>query len=447
MGSLFAAVSGTFTKPILFGMLFPTLLFLVFFSLLVSPMLPWEPEAMARVAALDPEWKLAAFTLATIVISVLLYTLNSQVIRWYQGYPWMDGPIGQWLIRLRREPLEWEVKLLPHLDKCREGVDELITAEEDRIRKELRGAQQVNAIATLQAHQGTLAEQLDRGQRIIVERHFFEYPKLASVLPTDFGNRVRSFENYAYRQYNIAAVPLWPRFRAKLDSGYAASIDDAKSHVDLSLNLSLLSGILFLLILFLGVLFGPVNAPQWVAKLAGTAFTAWVMYRVAVDRSMDWGNLVRGAFDLYRSDVLKALGFRQEPRTLEEERELWAEISRQYGYGDPVDGTIDLEFRDAPAIAAPLTVAPPEKIRLTRGVGPLRFGARTIYTRIDNADANPAKVIVKDKLDGQDYMWASAKVGGNAIEPKGTNPYEFEMTVPANGSVVLEYQVSEPARA
>ena len=443
MGSLFAAVSGTFTKPIVFGMLFPALLFLVFFSLLVAPMLPWEPEVMTRVAALDPEWKLAAFTLAAIVISVFLYTLNAQIIRWYEGYPWMNGPIGQWLIRLRREPLEWELKLLPHLDACRKAVNKFVTDERKRIESQLQGAPRMHAIAALEAQGGATYEQLDRGQRIIVERHFFEYPKGVSVLPTDFGNRLRSFENYSYRQYSIAAVPLWPRFRAKLDTGYAASIDEAKSHVDMSLNLSLLSGILFLLILFLGVLFGSVSTPQWVGKLAGTGVAAWVMYRVAVDRSMDWGNLVRGAFDLYRFDVLRALGFKQKPRTLEEERKLWGKISRQYGYGNRVDGTTDLELDDAPASPS-LTVVPHEKIRLTRGVGPLRFGARTIYTRIDNEDAKPATVVVEDKLDGREYIWASAKLGGNAIVAYGTNPYEFKVTVPANGSAVLEYQVSEP---
>jgi hypothetical protein len=445
MGSLFSAVSGTFTKPIVFGMLFPTLLFLVFFSLFVSPMLPWEPQVMARVAALDPEWKLAAFTLAAVVIAVFLYTLNVQIIRWFQGYPWSDGPIADWLVSRHREPLEWELKLLPHLDACRKAVDGVVREKRKQIRETMTGTQRLNALAALERREGALAEELDRGQRIVVERHFFEYPKPASVLPTDFGNVVRSFENYAYRQYRIAAVPLWPRFRAKLDSGYAASIDEAKSHVDMSLNLSLLSGVLFLHVLFLGIVFpAPSQTWQWIAKLIVTAVAARVMYRVAVARTMDWGNLVRGAFDLYRFDVLKALGFRQEPRTLEDERKLWGRISRQYGYGDRVDGTIDLEFDDAPAPApGPVTVKPAEKLLLSRGVTPLAGNLRTVFTRIENQDTAAVEAVLSERLTGQQYVWGSAKTGGTCITPVGLNPYTFTVTVPAQSCVLLEFQVTE----
>jgi hypothetical protein len=446
MGSLFSAVSGTFTKPILIGMLFPTLLFLVFFLLFVAPMLPWETHLAVQLAALDPEWKLAAFTLAAIVIVVFLYTLNSTIYRLYQGYPWRSGPLGEWLTRRRREPLERDDALLLHLDRCRRALRDHIKAERKKIEALPFGRTQ--PLDDLAAREEYLYEQLDKGQRIIVERAFFEYPKPSSVLPTRFGNAVRSFENYSYRQYGISAVPLWPRFRAKLDSSYATSIDEAKSHVDLALNLSLLSTLLFVLVAWLGIIFPvPLTGREffvpWVLKLGGTAFLAAVFYRIAVRQTIEWGNLVRGAFDLYRNDVLKALGFTQEPRTQAEERKLWNDISRQYGYGDRVEPPgPTLQYR--PSSPPATECKPNEKIRMTRGVSALVNGIRTIYTRVDNGNANAAKVVVTDRLSGQQYIWGSAKAGAVVIAPEGMNPYEFAVDVPANGSVVLKYQVSEP---
>lgn len=451
MGSFFATVSGTFTKPVIIGMLFPTLLFLVFLSLFVAPMVPWELQILTRIAALDGEWKLAAFTLAAVVIVVFLYTLNITILRWYQGYPWRNGLIGDWLVQRNRGNLEWQLALLPHLDNCRKALRRDIETAKKKIEAEADPKEREKkrkALAALEEYQW---EQLDKGQRIIVERGWFEYPKAPSVLPTRFGNVLRSFENYSYRQYGIAAVPMWPRLRAKIDSGYAASIDEAKAQVDLAVNLSLLSAILFVVVAALGLLFPvPFATPQllgqWLLKLVVTAAAAVLLYRVAIDRAMDWGNLVRGAFDLYRRDVLKALGFKQEPRTLREERTLWSAISRQYGYGDPVDpNAATLEFDKAPAPAAPpLRVQPAENIHLARGVTPLAGGVRTVYTRVENRGTASVSVVLTDTLPAhQQYIWGSARVGAAAVTPAGVNPYEFALTVPAKDSVLLDYQVSE----
>lgn len=82
--------------------------------------------------------------------------------------------------------------------------------------------------------------------------------------------------------------------------------------------------VLFVLIAWLGFVSpGPLSGAQspgwWLLKLVAVAAAAWSFYGLAVRQAVAWGQLVRGAFDPYRNDVLKTLGFTQQPRTLKEE--------------------------------------------------------------------------------------------------------------------------------
>ena len=50
----------------------------------------WAVNVLIAIAAVT------ALTVFTLIITILLYSLNIPVIRLYEGYPWMDSWVGQW---------------------------------------------------------------------------------------------------------------------------------------------------------------------------------------------------------------------------------------------------------------------------------------------------------------------------------------------------------------
>lgn len=437
MGSLFANISGTFTKPVIIGMLFPALLFLLTFHLVVVPALPWQPKMFQDLSALDTEWKLAGFTLAGSVVTLLLYILNNPIIRLFEGYPWQHGPLGVYLAEKRRKTLEHEAALLPEIDRKREELAEEIAQAQSEHRSvpDLRLAYDL----------------LEKGEREMIESHLFAYPIPGSVLPTRLGNVIRAFENYPWKMYRIAAVVMWPRFIARIEPAYAQAIDDAKSHFDLMLNLSFLSSLLFLTIGFLGLLFpvpflGRDFFFLWIGKLAITAVAALLFYNAAVARAAVWGAVVRGAFDLYRRPVMAALGFTQTPATIEEERELWEAISLQYSYGDPIAADAAMIEFGSPAPPIGTRLSPPDaKLRLTRGVSRRAGRVSTLFTRIDNDGTEAQSVTLTETLADKAYVWDSARLNQKAIIPVGSNPYSFDLgEIPPGSHADLEFDVIDP---
>jgi hypothetical protein len=445
MGNLFSAISSQFSKSIIVGAFFPALLFLLFAYLFVLPMLPWEIHVLTRLVDLDAQWKLAVFTIVAILTTIVLYVLNNAIIRLYEGYPWCSGPLGTYLTGRQRRKLEQELALLPDLHRVRVALWDTVAAKRKRIENDasLTAAQRNAELKALDSREGTLAERLENGQRLIIERHLNEYPRAASVLPTKLGNVIRSFENYSYRQYAISAIPLWPRFVSKIEPGYATAIEDAKSQFDFALNASFLFTILFVSVLLLGIGFpvpfvSEMLFAQWVLKLLVTGVAAALLYEASLSRAMEWGVLVRSAFDLFRRPVLQALGFTDTPQTLEEERDLWSEISRQYGYGDPVGAERSSLRFSLPSLA----VEPPDAgLRISRGVGAVNDGRQTIHTRVRNPGDAPIEAELTEKVSGQ-LLWGSVKVNDAVVTAEGTNPYVFSLgTIAPNAHVDLEYQV------
>jgi hypothetical protein len=105
------------------------------------------------------------------------------------------------------------------------------------------------------------------------------------------------------------------------------ALEDARASVDLMLASSFL-GYLYALVAacFLGFE-GATDWRLWLAAVAGTV-VGQLAHRSALRHALNYGELVRACFDLYRRDLLKQLGF-TPPRSIEEERELWRNLGQQ----------------------------------------------------------------------------------------------------------------------
>ena len=326
MEGVFSALSGHFGKPLVLGSLVPVSVALFLFVALVSPPVPLEASFVGTVPAVGNEWRVVELALVTLVLSVLMYNLNTPIVRMYEGYVWQKSWIGEG--RTRHFQREFDV-----LQSRRKNLLALLARPSEK----------------------PLLERLVRSRLArVVELQKRDYPSIrSSVLPTRLGNVIRSFENYPRDQYGMSAITLWPRLVAVIPENYAGAIAESKTALDFLINSSLLAGVLSLAVLAFG---SPValSGESWISlgfRLSAAfmlAVVSFLFYRLSISQAVAWGSLVRGAFDLYRWDLLERMGFGLKPRTPIEERELWLGISRQLLFGDKETGPWVESYGNAP---------------------------------------------------------------------------------------------------
>jgi hypothetical protein len=169
-----------------------------------------------------------------------------------------------------------------------------------------------------------------------------EFPETESLLlPTRFGNIFRAFERYPQVIYSIDAIHTWPRIQALIPKSYGALLNDAKAQLDFLVNLwfgfSLLAigtATLFVYSRSFSLMF------PFIAAIILAVFSA----KLGQIAAAQWGVLVKGAFDLYRGDLCKQLGFNM-PRSIKSERQMWTAVSQTFLYRRPEYADKSTRFR------------------------------------------------------------------------------------------------------
>jgi hypothetical protein len=415
--SVISAISGHFTRSLLFGTVVPVAVFLVLATALLAP---FAPEASDRFQALDGEWQVTSVFVALILATVLLYNLNTPIIRFYEGYPWRYSWLGRWRT--------WR-----HRSKCialmaeQAGMRTLVHA----LRRSEPRSERLSRLEARLTHVGSLLRS--------------QYPlDPTSVLPTRLGNVIRSFETYAERQYGIASITMWPRLEAVMNEEDAERMDGAKVSFDFMLNISVLATALALVVVSACLMVGTTAELGETAIVAGLLMgIAYLFYRGAIPRAAAWGGHVKATFDLQRWTLLERLGYRIEPRTVAAERALWGEISRRMVFGDPPFGILtDYAGGDSAIQSEPAGL----RLRLTRSVKVLGDKTATIEVSILNEDSRRATgpVIVTDMLPaGGLLMTGSATSPRGPIDVQGSNPYRFALPAPEPGqATTFEYRIA-----
>lgn len=314
MFSMFSAVSGHFTRGLVLGTVLPVLLFT---ASMVPVTLLFSPGGAAGGAR---AWELITgqatmLSILVVAASGLLYNLNTPIIRFYEGYPWHRSRLGRRRINAHKLRLRNAFELQESLIALRSQITDAPA-------------------------RSSVQSSLNEVSRVIAS----EYPGEDLVLPTRLGNVIRNAEEYPRHQYGMSAIPLWPRLVAVIGKEYGAAIDETKASLDFFLNCSLLAAMLAALIAVLSVSSGLAVRDARVAAgcaalgLAATAI-AYAAYVATVGAAAAWGAQVKGAFDLYRGELLKQLGYQYQIVTRQEERNVWRAVSRQVIFGDPLDGT------------------------------------------------------------------------------------------------------------
>lgn len=478
MTSILSSISGYFSKSLILGTFLPVVIFLILSVLFLFPLLPSDMPLFNSLEGIDKQWKVVAVSFGAIVISGLIYNLNIPILRLYEGYPWKGSWIG---MRLTRRHIARFDAAQNRIEAMRAVLYAMVTANENFPAKEKYVREVIENLKALSTplrgptfasqpwlkiwqtwpkreRLGDIREQWERikddflsaysAYRIQIKR---DYPdRRGLILPTRLGNVVRSFEYYSDREYGIDSIEIWPRLIAIIPKEYAVSVDDSKTTFDFMMNCSALSLLLAALLLLAGLIYPThlASVPAllyWFIKIVAFVLLSYFFYRLSINRAGAWGAMVKGAFDLYRWDLLKKLGYKQEPEKREDERALWDEISRQMIYGDRFDKTL-LGYAKAATPSFPTVHSQPAKAKLeiTRGLKAASSGdVVTFYLRVENKDPNLAEtnIIVTDKLaDDFDYEWGSAKIGGTEVYVTGTNPYQFRIgNLLSKSNTVLQY--------
>src|SRR5690242_8734434 len=98
MSEFFTKISGQFSGALVMSALFPVLLFLTAFSLVVLPVGPYGHDLTAAVQQ-PTVWQsnplvVLVATVFILVASVVLFNMNTAIVRFYEGYPWQHAYVA-----------------------------------------------------------------------------------------------------------------------------------------------------------------------------------------------------------------------------------------------------------------------------------------------------------------------------------------------------------------
>lgn len=146
------------------------------------------------------------------------------------------------------------------------------------------------------------------------------------LLPTAFGNVVRSFEVYPRVMYGLDGVSGWDRLIAVMPKDYREVVDSAKVQVDFWVNTWILAVAFVVEHIVLDF-----NLRQGGIAILLGALGAWLASRRAREAACDWGATVRSAFDVYLPALREALRL-PVPLNRGDERRIWTTFSQAVTY-------------------------------------------------------------------------------------------------------------------
>jgi hypothetical protein len=176
---------------------------------------------------------------------------------------------------------------------------------------------------------------IDRAKRReVITRLAWRFPSSEEfILPTSFGNAIRSFEVYPHDMYGVDSIPAWPRLYAVIPKDYREALDDAKALLDFWVNLWLASIIILLEYLLIAATKGLFN-PSSMIIVGLLILASFASYNRATASALGWGSLVRSSFDLFLDDLRLKLGYLL-PESPASQREMWTSFSRAVYYAYP----------------------------------------------------------------------------------------------------------------
>jgi hypothetical protein len=267
-----------------------------------------------------------------LIVGIILFVLNSILIRLFEGMPcWIRKGLLRRLTERNEKNSKKYYSNLVGLRTEYQRVNTLIwqtklDEEKNILKQQLAGlTQQIdeehNRIEKLQPRQ-SLPHDVRR------------------ICPTYFGNAFAIAEEYSYERYGVDAVIFWPQLRELMHDkapSHSLRLTQQKTVLDLSLNFAFLSGLLTfeaVLTAFLTLMFSRSQNLLLLLVLAVISLILSIsFYRASVAAVKILGDLIKTSFDYYRGFVLEAFHLKM-PDDLNEEQVIWLRLAAFIRRGD-----------------------------------------------------------------------------------------------------------------
>jgi hypothetical protein len=294
------------------GWILPTAINTLFFAFLVLPALRGVPAFHAVLTASHPAQALALLVIA-VVGGLALSAMQTPLYRVLEGYNWPAGVRRRRIDHHRRarQLLDRQLRLA-QLTR-REQVGTLTPAQADDL-AELRRSGAGPQLPHSSLDISVLAERLRR------------YPvDLEQILPTRLGNAIRRFEEYGYDRYRLDIITMWYALYGVSATQVRREVGAGRASADFFVCL-IYGHVAVALAAVAALAVHPSVGPAVAIAIAAVLSVIW--YWMAVRATDEWAAAVRGLVDLGRKPLAEALGLCL-PGTLEQERKMWALVSRR----------------------------------------------------------------------------------------------------------------------
>ncbi|MFC3310854.1 hypothetical protein [Blastomonas aquatica] len=284
-----------FGKGFVIGYLLPVLIVMIYLVQVAD----FDPLGLGPDVSFDAE-KLGKVSLSLILLSFFMLFLNRPIVRFLEGY----GRFNPLQILMKRSLARYDKFYTP------------IAAEWYDLEAKWKQNNDARPSAML----------AKRGARVTASWP----PKREHVLPTRFGNVYRAFESYPSVMYGIDAVVFWPRLSAILPIDAQDLLQDSRARLDFHVTL------LATCLTSAAMVIADNGIENWpshvvVAPLLIGGAVLWLRLPRA---AAAWGTRFSAMFDLYRRPLATSMGF-DLPRTAQEERQMWYDLSRALLYQRP----------------------------------------------------------------------------------------------------------------
>jgi len=288
----------------------------------------------ASLSTNDPLVGTTLIAVGAWLIAIVLLAANRSIYRLMEGYGGILNPVS-WLGFVQKRRYKQLLTRIANLDKQFLGVRNFWKEQAD-----LAGSSQARVMSGIRQQRAKL-----------LRRKAEEFPGEESrILPTRFGNIIRAFEDYSRLVYGFEDIQGWDRLLTVIPTDFRNLIDNVKAQTDFWVNLWFVScvtlvvyvgGVVWILTLGTSIYDkrydGHWQSLLWSSTLwylAGAIvlglFASWGAKRTAVE----WGNVVKAAYDTFLPELAQKLGFRPD---VVHKKDPWVSFSRLIIYHDLAD--------------------------------------------------------------------------------------------------------------
>lgn len=293
-------LKGYFGREFLVGAFFPLFLFVslsVAIGLEITIGLSNALAQWDKLSGLTQTLLLVGVLIAIAALAYLVQNFQYSIVRLFEGYGWRF-PLSA---RMRQARVDYHTARAKALD--------------------------------LQMQQALAAQEEDTLRERAFELLTYYPPSfhLDLFMPTSIGNILRASEVYALDRYGLDSVIIWSRLRSVLKTEALAPLDDKRMTLDALLLLTFLAALFALFWCTVLAIF----TTRWGLFLlcALGLPLAWICYQNAVQSAIAYGEQIKATFDVYRGDLLKALG-KETPAALPQEKTVWNTLTRFWYYNE-----------------------------------------------------------------------------------------------------------------